>query len=158
MLARSGAAGVICLCLLAAPAQADWWPEGWYDQDAPGSYPDIDRLELPFFWDTAEPLEVLSVALIRFHQTRLSATRSGRCPFWPSCSRYGLRAIADHGPYWGWLMTLDRLLFRENMAIFVNYPRIDRAGERLVIDHPRYSYLFEKLPWPLLREGDGHEW
>jgi hypothetical protein len=31
------------------------------------------------------------------------------CPMEPTCSAYGMRAVAEHGPLLGYLATVDRL-------------------------------------------------
>jgi len=46
---------------------------------------------------------------IRVYQVTLSWLLGGRCRFEPSCSRYGLEAIAQHGALKGWLMALRRV-------------------------------------------------
>jgi len=153
---------VFVLVLLASlPARADWWPEGWYDDDTaarPGHYPDMEKMQVPFYWDTAEPATLLSIAFVRFYQTALSRTRSGNCPFWPSCSRYGLRALHDYGAIFGWLMTIDRIFFRENSDIYLAYPRVMRGKESYPYDPPRFDYLFKSVELPLVREDSGRVW
>jgi len=143
------------------PAHADWWPEGWYDEASrgrPGYYPDIDVVKVPFYWDTAAPFEVLSVGFIRFYQTSLSRFRTGDCPFQPSCSRYTLRAIHDHGPFWGWLMAIDRIFYRENGAIYRNYPRVMVHEESRPYDPPKFDWPGGDVSWPLVGPSDGQEW
>jgi hypothetical protein len=154
------AVGALLACSSTARAD-DWWPEGYYDQ-APGSTPDpyrdIHQMEVPFFWDTAEPATVASVAFIRFYQTTLSRLRTGACPFFPSCSRYGLRAVHDHGAVWGWLMTLDRIFFRENRDMFHNYPWVNTELDASLFDPPAADYIWRELPWPLLTNPSPRSW
>lgn len=142
-------------------AAADWWPEGWYDRRAeggPGFYPDIEKMELPFYWDTAEPLKVLSIGFIRFYQTYLSRFRKGDCPFHPSCSRYGLRAIHDYGWVWGWLMIVDRIFYREGGNIYSDYPKVRIHGEMRPYNPPRYDYIWADPLWPLVVPSSEEEW
>jgi len=146
-------AGLVALVAPAGPAAADWWPAGWYGRDqvlGPGSYSDLDPMTLDSYWDTAAPAAVLSVGVVRIYQTVFSHFRTGACPFEPSCSRYGLRALGRYGPFWGWLMTVDRIFFRENEGIYRNYPRMEQGGWDKPYDPPQFDYLWEPIPWPLL--------
>ncbi|MCB1191676.1 MAG: membrane protein insertion efficiency factor YidD [Leptospiraceae bacterium] len=43
-----------------------------------------------------------------------------KCPYYPSCSAYGKRAIRDHS-LMGFLMTMDRLFFRESGSYHQKY-------------------------------------
>lgn len=66
--------------------------------------------------------DLLSQAYDWYH-SRVSARDGARCPYYPTCSAYGLQAVRR----WGWgvgtLLTLDRLL-REYpwMQHFDHYP------------------------------------
>ena len=69
---------------------------------------------------SGEPLEVLPasagwigsilLALIGFYRSWISPLWGPRCRFIPSCSAYGLEAIARHGAARGSWLTLKRLL------------------------------------------------
>jgi uncharacterized protein len=116
----------------------------------PGHYPDLDKQPVKKYWDTAAPATVLSIALVRGYQTIFSHYRAGDCPFEPSCSRYGLLALQRHGPFWGWLMTLDRIFYRENSGMYRNYPRISVGRWDKPYDPPTFDYIWDPVPWPLL--------
>ncbi len=47
---------------------------------------------------------------VRFYQKHLSPVLGGRCPMFPSCSRYAVEAIEKHGAVMGWFMACDRLI------------------------------------------------
>ena len=155
--------GVFCsVSLMPNDARGDWWPEGWYGDELtterPGYYPDLEGDAPPFYWDTGGAVSVVSIAIIRFYQTSISQIRKGNCPFHPSCSRYALHAIIDYGPFWGWLMAVDRIFYRENTGIYNNYPRLETPAGLMPYAPPRYDYIWEPLPWPLLPnelEGEG---
>lgn len=49
-------------------------------------------------------------AAIRGYQLFISPVLPGSCRYWPSCSQYGMRAIARHGAGRGGLLTLWRVL------------------------------------------------
>jgi len=52
----------------------------------------------------------LLLDFIRFFQEYISPTDGARCQFAPTCSAFGHRAINEHGPLLGILMTADRLM------------------------------------------------
>lgn len=47
---------------------------------------------------------------IRFYQLFISPLTPGYCRYWPSCSAYGMTAIARHGALKGGWLTLRRIL------------------------------------------------
>jgi putative membrane protein insertion efficiency factor len=47
---------------------------------------------------------------IRFYQLFISPLTPGHCRYWPSCSAYGMTAIARHGALKGSWLTLRRIL------------------------------------------------
>ncbi|TVQ61020.1 MAG: membrane protein insertion efficiency factor YidD [Phycisphaerales bacterium] len=50
------------------------------------------------------------IALVRGYQMALSPIFGGRCRFHPSCSRYAIDALREHGPLRGSWLTVRRLL------------------------------------------------
>jgi putative component of membrane protein insertase Oxa1/YidC/SpoIIIJ protein YidD len=148
-----------------APIIADnGWPVGWYPAaETPpeprlqraGGYVDLEELPVPTWWDTAEPGRILSIALIRLYQTRISPHRSASCPMVPSCSRYGLQAISEYGWIQGWLMTIDRLFFRENPNMLGHYPTTHLHGVMMPYDPPAHDDLLAAPPWPLVPSDVG---
>jgi putative membrane protein insertion efficiency factor len=47
---------------------------------------------------------------IRLYQLFVSPLTPGSCRYWPSCSAYGMTAIARHGPWKGGWLTFRRIL------------------------------------------------
>ncbi len=47
---------------------------------------------------------------IRFYQLFISPLTPGHCRYWPSCSAYGMAAIARHGALKGGWLTARRIL------------------------------------------------
>jgi putative membrane protein insertion efficiency factor len=56
------------------------------------------------------PLKLGLQGSIRLYQKAVSPVNPDRCGFRPSCSAYGALAVQDHGPFFGLLLTADRLL------------------------------------------------
>lgn len=56
------------------------------------------------------PLKLGMQGSLRLYQEAVSPVNPDRCGFRPSCSSYGALAVQDHGPFWGLLLTADRLL------------------------------------------------
>ena len=72
----------------------------------------------------AEPLSRPLLGAIRFFQTYISPTDGARCQFAPTCSVYGHRAIRNHGPWLGLLMTTDRLMRCNYWTDPAGYPHL----------------------------------
>lgn len=51
----------------------------------------------------------LVIGLIRLYQIALSPVFGGRCRFHPSCSHYGLEAVATHGAVRGSWLAIRRI-------------------------------------------------
>lgn len=47
---------------------------------------------------------------LKIYQNHISAIDGHRCPMFPSCSVYALKAIKKHGYFKGWIMACDRLM------------------------------------------------
>ncbi len=50
------------------------------------------------------------IALIRFYQKYISPVRSYKCPYYPTCSCYGLEAVQRHGAVKGGALAAWRVL------------------------------------------------
>ena len=153
---------VLTFALVASPGYGAWggssdgWPEGWYEPSKPvamDGYADLAAHSFPFWWDTSEPGTILAIGLIRFYQGQLSPLRAGHCPMYPSCSRFGLRAVVDYGWLQGSVMIIDRLFFRENAGLYTNYVKARRDGRHVPYDPPHHNNLFRSPDWPLVVRG-----
>lgn len=74
--------------------------------------------------------------LIDFYRgplNHLSAVRYGLCPMYPSCSKYGLQALAKHGELIGWAMACDRLM-RCGRDTIHRVPKVRVGGAVLFFD------------------------
>ncbi|MDO4479296.1 MAG: membrane protein insertion efficiency factor YidD [Lachnospiraceae bacterium] len=47
---------------------------------------------------------------IKGYQKYLSPLKTTKCPYYPTCSAYGLQAVEKHGPLKGGLLALWRIL------------------------------------------------
>ena len=66
--------------------------------EAPPQDPLRRALTLPF------------LVVIWTYQVTLGPFLGGHCRFQPTCSRYALQAYREHGPWYGTLLTVRRLL------------------------------------------------
>lgn len=50
------------------------------------------------------------IGCIRYYQKYISPWKTTKCPYYPTCSCYGLEAIQKHGALKGGLLALWRIL------------------------------------------------
>jgi hypothetical protein len=55
-------------------------------------------------------MKLILIYLIKLYQKYLSPMKSTRCPYFPTCSQYGLEAIEKHGAFKGSLLAGWRIL------------------------------------------------
>ena len=55
-------------------------------------------------------MKKILIAGIRFYQKFLSPMKGTKCPYFPTCSQYGLEAIQKYGAVKGSLLALWRIL------------------------------------------------
>jgi len=55
-------------------------------------------------------MKKIFIFLIKFYQNKISPMKSTKCPYYPSCSNYGLEAIEKYGALKGGLLAMWRIL------------------------------------------------
>ena len=55
-------------------------------------------------------MKKILITMIRFYQRYLSPLKSTKCPYYPSCSSYGLEAIRKYGAFKGGILALWRII------------------------------------------------
>lgn len=55
-------------------------------------------------------MKYIMIRMIRFYQKYLSPLKSTKCPYYPTCSQYGLEAIQKYVAVKGGLLALWRIL------------------------------------------------
>ena len=55
-------------------------------------------------------MKKLLILFIKFYRKYISPLKSTKCPYFPTCSEYGLEAIQKHGAFKGSLMAIWRIL------------------------------------------------
>ena len=55
-------------------------------------------------------MKKLFIAGIRFYQKYISPMKGTKCPYFPTCSQYGLEAIEKHGAFKGGILAVWRIL------------------------------------------------
>ncbi len=104
-------------------------------------------------------------ALLKEHIKTGTHIDGPRCPMYPSCSAWARRAIRKHG-YDGFLMLIDRLIYRESGNLYEKYlhaPKkfskdtrfYDPVEENLPIFKPHHpSFLKEDFPEMVIPEKE----
>jgi putative membrane protein insertion efficiency factor len=107
----------LAVCVVVCPALAGASPAALRAPKARAAAP-------PAQTAAAGPLGQPLLGAIRLFQTYISPTDGARCQFAPTCSVYGHRAIRDHGPWLGLLMTTDRLMRCSYWTDPAGYPHL----------------------------------
>ncbi|WMC91099.1 membrane protein insertion efficiency factor YidD [Kineothrix sp. MB12-C1] len=55
-------------------------------------------------------MKKLLIYMIEFYRKYISPMKSTKCPYFPTCSEYGLEAVRKHGAFKGGLLSLWRVL------------------------------------------------
>ncbi len=55
-------------------------------------------------------MKKIAINLIMIYKKYLSPLKRTKCPYYPTCSDYGLEAIKKHGFFKGGLLTIWRIL------------------------------------------------
>lgn len=50
------------------------------------------------------------IVMIKFYQKYISPLKHTKCPYYPSCSAYGLEAIEKHGAFRGGMLAAWRIV------------------------------------------------
>jgi putative component of membrane protein insertase Oxa1/YidC/SpoIIIJ protein YidD len=75
--------------------------------------------------------------LITYYQHKISPHSVSRCPFKISCSEFARKAVALHGAV-GFLLFVDRYLYRENADAFSHYALVETRLGILKLDDSSY--------------------
>ena len=55
-------------------------------------------------------MKALFIFLIKVYKKYISPLKSTKCPYYPSCSDYGLEAVRKYGAFKGGILALWRIL------------------------------------------------
>ena len=55
-------------------------------------------------------MKKILITLIQFYRKFISPMKRTKCPYYPSCSQYGLEAIEKHGAFKGSFLAVYRIL------------------------------------------------
>lgn len=74
----------------------------------------INRMKLIFLFKIWKQVRIymkkILIALIRFYRKFISPMKGTKCPYFPSCSEYGMEAIEKHGAIKGSFLAIYRIL------------------------------------------------
>jgi len=55
-------------------------------------------------------MKKIFIAIIKFYQRYISPMKGTKCPYFPTCSQYGIEAIEKHGTFKGSILAAWRIL------------------------------------------------
>lgn len=55
-------------------------------------------------------MKIILIKIIKLYQKYLSPLKSTKCPYFPTCSNYGIEAIEKYGVFKGGLLAVWRIL------------------------------------------------
>ena len=97
----------------------------------------------PYYID---PLRIIFYSTVKIYQKYYN-NKYQHCPSYPVCSRFSLISIYDYGFFFGTLMTIDRIFYRENEDEHKFYPEIEIDNMIKLKDLPRNNFIFNKIKW-----------
>ena len=97
---------------------------------------------IPFNPRESTSIRLFSTGLIRLYQKYISTQDQPVCNFYPSCSRFGMGAIQKYGFFRGVLLTADRLLRDNGIALHTHYTFDEAVGKYI---DPVEAYSQEAL-------------
>ncbi len=97
---------------------------------------------IPFNPRESTPIRLFSTGLIRLYQKYISTQDQSVCNFSPSCSRFGMGSIQKYGFFRGVLLTSDRLLRDNGIALHTHYTFDEAIGKYI---DPVEAYSREAL-------------
>lgn len=97
---------------------------------------------IPFNPKESTPVRLFSTGLIRLYQKYISTQDLPACNFSPSCSRFGMGSIQEYGFFRGVLLTADRLLRDNGIALHTHYTFDEALGKYI---DPVEAYSREAL-------------
>ncbi len=55
-------------------------------------------------------MKKILIYIIKFYQKYISGLKSMKCPYFPTCSQYGLEAVEKYGAFKGGLLAVWRII------------------------------------------------
>jgi len=55
-------------------------------------------------------MKKIVISIIKLYQKYISGLKSTKCPYFPTCSQYGLEAVEKYGTFKGGLLAIWRIL------------------------------------------------
>jgi putative component of membrane protein insertase Oxa1/YidC/SpoIIIJ protein YidD len=95
--------------------------------------------------DKTEQEESAVDEVLRFYQENISSHDGPRCLFYPTCSQFAGQAVKEHGLFIGVLMTIDRMVYRED-PLSLQYYIYDEEKDRYH-DPVHHSNIFNETDY-----------
>ncbi len=122
----------------------------------PGRIYDLDHARRfdPFMWgagkervaNPSSPLAQGFLIMFKFYRDVLSPLDGPKCPYYPTCSQFGVEAVRKYGVFWGLLMLFNRQM-REYPNLLKDrwYPLVIKHGVLRAYDPPDRAYLWSEV-------------
>jgi putative membrane protein insertion efficiency factor len=82
---------------------------------------------------------------LRFYQENISSHDGARCLFYPTCSQFAVQALKKYGVFIGVLMTIDRMVYRED-PLSMRYYSYDGRKKRY-LDPVYHNNIFNEADY-----------
>jgi hypothetical protein len=118
------------------------WEWGWQNRSE-----QKDAFQIVIETDAGQ--KPLYSKLIWFYKREVAPRQQRRCPFYPTCSTYTLYSMRKYGFFWGFLMGIERLYFRENPTVYrrTHYHSCWHNGDEHAYDPPEANFIFGEKDW-----------
>ncbi len=92
---------------------------------------------------SSHPIKQSLNNLMVFYQTFLSPMDGPKCPHYPTCSQFARESFSLYGPFWGSLMTTNRLTREyEGLLESGNYKIVYKGSQLRAYDPPEQEWLW----------------
>ncbi len=129
----------------------------WGQDFIPGKIYNLDAKKefAPFGWSkhqrkkqkvVTSPLSLGILNIFNFYRKILSPLDGPKCPYYPTCSQFGIEAVKRYGIFWGVLMLFNRQM-REypNLLRDKWYPLVIKYGVLRAYNPPERAFLWSKF-------------
>jgi putative component of membrane protein insertase Oxa1/YidC/SpoIIIJ protein YidD len=132
----------VLLLVVPVQANADGGGDPWDFERPAKSFPQREVVIVDPARASAHPIKQGFGLMLDFFQGVLSPIDGPKCPHYPTCSQFARESVSLYGPFWGTVMTGNRLA-REYPGILESghYPVVFK-GQLRAYDPPEHEWLW----------------